>query len=101
MPETGLRILYITANVLGDAGANAAEIFPRLSRQHPSVIQTIVADYYKNKPFIQNQQDAEFLKLKRRRFSWLQTIISAIRIARKSRDEKIDVIHVFYRQRNV
>ena len=100
MPETGLRILYITANVLGDAGANAAEIFPRLSRQHPGVIQTIVADYYKNKSFIQNKQDAEFLKLKRRRFSWLQTIISAIRIARKSRDEKIDVMHVFYRQRS-
>ena len=93
---TPTSILYVTAWVLGDAGANAAEIFPRLAAQHPDIDRVIVADFPKNKHHILKRQRAEYLRLEWNR-SWIR---HAGRIALKAKRENIDVIHVFYRQQN-
>jgi len=90
------RILYVTAWVLGDAGANAAEIFPRLAAQHPDIDKVIVADFPKNKHHITKRLRAEYLRLEWNR-SWFR---HAARIALKAKRENVDVIHVFYRQQN-
>lgn len=91
-----MKVLYLTSFVLGDAGANAADIFPRLAVQNPEIEQVYVADFPRNKHHIEVRQGARYLRLEWRR-TWLR---HAARIARKCRSEKIDVIHVFYRQQN-
>ena len=98
-----MKVLYVTANVLGDAGANAAEIFPRLAFLSDRVEKVIVADFGKNRGFITEKQFCEFLCLRRRRFGGgaYAAIRQGLRIAKKCADERIDVIHVFYRLRNV
>jgi hypothetical protein len=98
-----MKILYVTANVLGDAGANAAEIFPRLAFLSKGVEQVIVADFGKNRGFITEKQFCEFLCLRRRKFggALYAALRQGLRIAKKSTDEQIDIIHVFYRLRNV
>jgi len=93
---TPQRILYVTSWVLGDAGANAADIFPRLAAQHADIDKVIVADFPKNKHHITVRQKAEYLRLEWNR-SWLR---HAARIALKAKRDNIDVIHVFYRQQN-
>lgn len=95
-----MKILYVTANVLGDAGANAAEIFPRLAMQAPNVSEVIVADYDRNKGFIRDKQGAEFLRLKDFGGGLRQAIRDGLRIGKKAKDRRVDVIHVFYRQQN-
>ncbi len=94
--KTPTRILYVTSWVLGDAGANAADIFPRLAAEHPSIERVIVADFPRNKHHILTRQHAEYLRLEWDR-SWFRL---AARIARKAKREDMDVIHVFYRQQN-
>ncbi|MEO0831045.1 MAG: hypothetical protein AAFY03_11390, partial [Pseudomonadota bacterium] len=96
-----MRILYVTANVLGDAGANAAEIFPRLAVTDPAIRYTCVADYEQQKQFVLERQKAEFLKLRQSRFALRQAYLTAKRVAKRAVDLRIDVIHVFYRQQNV
>lgn len=91
-----MRVLYVTTWVLGDAGANAADIFPRLAAESPDIDRVIVADFPKNKSYIKARQGAEYLRLDGQR-PW---ILHAVRIARKAKAEDIDVIHVFYRQQN-
>ena len=91
-----MRVLYVTSWVMGDAGANAADIFPRLSVQSPEIDQVIVADFPRNKHLIVERQGAEFLRLRKKR----PTILHGIRIARKAKQDKVDVIHIFYRQQN-
>jgi len=98
-----MKVLYVTANVLGDPGANAAEIFPRLAILSPGVESVIVADFDKNRDFIREKQFCDFLRL-RQSISGRQiyaAIRNGLRIAKKSADEGIDVIHFFYRQRNI
>lgn len=95
-----MRILYVTANVLGDSGANAAEIFPRLAVRDTRIERVWVADYDRNRSFVRNHHNAEFLRLRDYGGGWLQTLRQALRIGRKARDADIDVIHVFYRQQN-
>lgn len=95
-----MKVLYVTANVLGDAGANAAEIFPRLAVSSPQIEDVIVADYDHNKHVIQSRQQAEFLRLKNYGGGLNQAWRDGLRIAKKAKDRKIDVIHVFYRQKN-
>ncbi len=96
-----MKILYITANVLGDAGANAAEIFPRLSVNAPDVKHVYVADFMRNRRFIKEKQFAEFLRLRSNGSILYLAFMNAVRIARKVKSEHIDIIHVFYRQQNV
>lgn len=91
-----MKILYITTFVLGDAGANAADIFPRLAAQSDAIEAVYVADFPKNKHHIEQRQGARYLRLDPGR-TWLR---HAARIARKCRDEQIDIVHVFYRQQN-
>ena len=91
-----MKVLYLTSYVLGDAGANAADIFPRLAAASDDIEQVYVADFPRNKFHIENRQGARFLRLEWNR-TWLRY---AARIARKCRQEKIDVLHVFYRQQN-
>lgn len=92
----GLRILYVAPWVLGDPGANAADIFPRLSVAHPDIDKTLVADFPKNKFHIETRQGATYLRLE-----WRRSMVRyAARIAWKAKQENIDVIHVFYRQQN-
>lgn len=91
-----MRILYVTTWVLGDAGANAADIFPKLSAMEPSIDKVIVADFPRNKFHIETRQKAEYLRLEWNR-TWLR---HGLRIARKAKQERIDIIHVFYRQQN-
>ncbi len=93
---TPLKVLYVTSWVLGDPGANAADIFPRLAARHDAVSHVIVADFPKNRFHIQTRQGAEYLRLEWRR-PW---VLHAARIARKAKQDGIDVIHVFYRQQN-
>jgi len=95
-----MRILYVTANVLGDSGANAAEIFPKLAVNSPQLSKVIVADYLENKRLVRETQGADFLKLKNYGGGVLQAVGDAARIARKAKSENIDIIHVFYRQQN-
>lgn len=81
---------------MGDAGANAADIFPRLSAAASEIDRVIVADFPKNKHNIVANQGAEYLRLHEDK-----TILHhGVRIARKAKAEGIDVIHVFYRQQN-
>jgi len=98
-----MKILYVTANVLGDAGANAAEIFPRLAMVSPSIEKVIVADFGKNRGFIKEKQFCEFLNL--RRYTTRPRLYAALRqglrIAKKCTDEQVDIVHVFYRQRSI
>jgi hypothetical protein len=63
-----MKILYVTANVLGDAGANAAEIFPKLALAADPVDHVIVADFARNRDFIRYRQFADFLRL--REYKW-------------------------------
>lgn len=95
-----MRILYVTANVLGDAGANAAEIFPRLLVASGKADEIWVADYEANREFIRDTQKAEFLRLKDYGGGIWQTIRDAARIGKKAKDLDVDVIHIFYRQQN-
>ena len=95
-----MKVLYVTANVLGDAGANAAEIFPRLAVQAPAVSEVIVADYERNKGFIRDKQGAEFLRLRDYGGGVRQAFRDGLRIGKKAKDRKVDIIHVFYRQQN-
>lgn len=101
MSENKLNVLYITLNVLGDAGANAAEIFPRLAVEDERISKVIVADHEKNRDIILRQQGAEFLRIRQSRSFLWQSFRAAFRIARKARDENIHVIHALYRQRNI
>ncbi len=98
-----MKVLYVTANVLGDAGANAAEIFPRQAILMPSIERVFVADYGKNRSYIRDNQFCDFLRLRRPSFGrrTYVAIRNGLRIAKKSIDEGIDVIHVFYRQKNI
>jgi len=96
-----MKVLFITAYVLGDAGANAAEIFPRLSVLAPEISHVYVADFAKNRDFIRERQHAEFLMLRKKGGYLVSTLRNALRIAKKTKDNNIDVIHVFYRQRNI
>ena len=98
-----MKVLYVTANVLGDAGANAAEIFPRLAITNQAVDRVIVADYGKNRHIIRDKQFCEFLRLRRPRWGrrLYVAIRNGLRIAKKSKDEGIDFIHVFYRQNSI
>jgi hypothetical protein len=96
-----MRILYVTWNVLGDAGANAAELFPRYSMLDDAVTKVIVADDGKNRRFIQKRQLAQFLRLRRSRFPFVAQLRAAVRIARTAKREQMDVIHIFYRLENV
>lgn len=95
-----MKILYVTANVLGDAGANAAEIFPRLAAEAPQVSDVTVADYARNRDFIRDRQGAAFLLLAEGGGRVRQARRDAGRIARHAKEHDIDVIHVFYRQQN-
>lgn len=95
-----MRVLFVTLNVLGDAGANAAELFPRHAALSPAFDRVITADCARQKRFIRDQQFAEFLRLCPE--SGLRAIVrNALRIARKAKQTQIDVIHVFYRLENV
>ncbi len=49
-----MNILYVACNVLGDAGANAAEIFPKLAIQSPEINRIVIADFFRNKEYIKN-----------------------------------------------
>lgn len=91
-----MRILYVTCHVLGDSGANAADIFPRLAVQTPEIEAVHVADFPRNKYHIEHRQGACYLRLEWGR-TWLRY---AARIASKCRSEQIDIIHIFYRQQN-
>lgn len=95
-----MRIIYLTANVLGTSGANAAGLFPKYSSSSKEIKLTIVADYNKNKNTITNQLSAEFLKLNRSKIRLLKIIFNAIRLARKAKQLDINIIHVFYRIEN-
>jgi glycosyltransferase involved in cell wall biosynthesis len=95
-----MKVLYVTANVLGDPGANAAEIFPRLAVQAPQIDEVIVADYERNRSFIRDRQKAEFLRLKDYGGGVRQSLRDGMRIAKKAKDRDVDIIHVFYRQQN-
>ena len=95
-----MKVLYVTANVLGDSGANAAEIFPRLAVQAPQVDEVIVADHDRNKGFVRDRQGAEFLRLKDRGGGLRQAVRDGLRIAKKAKDRDIDIVHVFYRRQN-
>jgi hypothetical protein len=98
-----MKVLYVTANVLGDAGANAAEIFPRQAIITSSVERVFVADYGKNRSYIREKQFCDFLRLRRPSFGrrTYVAIRNGFRISKKSIDEGVDVIHVFYRQKNI
>jgi hypothetical protein len=96
-----MKILYVTANVLGDSGANAAEIFPRLAAISREIEQVFVADYSRNKNFVKERQLADFLRLRTRHRPLVNAFRNALRIAKKSKDNDVDVIHVFYRQANI
>ncbi|MEM6308677.1 MAG: hypothetical protein AAF754_01410 [Pseudomonadota bacterium] len=88
--------MFVTTWVLGDPGANAADIFPRLALQQSEIEKVIVADFPKNKFHIVARQGVDYLRLEWGR-TWLRY---AARIALKARREQIDIIHVFYRQQN-
>ncbi len=98
-----MKVLYVTANVLGDAGANAAEIFPRLAMLTPGIKKVMVADYGKNRGYIRDKQFCDFLHLRRPRWGGhlYAAFRNGLRIAKKSTDGAFNVIHVFYRQENV
>ncbi len=91
-----MRVLYLTTFVLGDPGANAADIFPRLAARSPEIDRVYVADFPRNKHHIEARQGARYLRLEWHR-TWLR---HAARIARKCKQERIDILHVFYRQQN-
>ncbi|MEP4197311.1 MAG: hypothetical protein ABJL99_16945 [Aliishimia sp.] len=91
-----MKVLYLTSYVLGDSGANAADIFPRLAVLDATIDQVYVADFPKNKFHIETRQAARFLRLEWGR-SWFRY---AARIARKCKQDDINIIHVFYRQQN-
>jgi glycosyltransferase involved in cell wall biosynthesis len=91
-----MRVLYLTTYVLGDSGANAADIFPRLAAESPEIERVYVADFPRNKYHIEARQGARYLRLEWHR-TWLR---HAARIARKCKQERIDILHVFYRQQN-
>lgn len=91
-----MKLLYLTTFVLGDAGANAADIFPRLAARSECVDAVYVADFPRNKHHIEARQGARYLRLEWKR-SWFR---HAARVARKCKQERIDIIHVFYRQQN-
>jgi len=96
-----MKLLYVTANVLGDDGANAAELFPRMAVLSSKISAVWVADYDKNKHRITQKQFAQFLRLRRQKeFGLYPAFRNALRIAKKSKDEGIDVVHIFYRQAN-
>jgi len=59
-----MNIIYLTANVLGDAGANAAELFPVLAFKNKKVNNVFVADYGKNKELIKNKLFLPYIKLR-------------------------------------
>lgn len=96
-----MKILYVTANVLGDAGANAAEIFPKLALAADPVDHVIVADFARNRDFIRYRQFADFLRLREYKWPIRQAWQAAARIAKKVKDSDVDIIHVFYRQQNI
>lgn len=91
-----MKILYVTSDVLGDSGANAADIFPRLAVAHPDIEHVIVADFHKNKYHIEHRQAAEFLHLPKGR----RVVFNAVRLARRAKRDDVDIIHIFYRQQN-
>jgi hypothetical protein len=96
-----MKVLYVTANVLGDSGANAAEIFPRLAVIAPEFEHVYVADYPRNKGFIREHHLADFLRLRTNRRPLVRAFRNALRIAKKSKDNNVNIIHVFYRLDNV
>ena len=95
-----MKLLYVTANVLGDPGANAAEIFPRMAVDAPQVRPVIVADYARNREFIETRQGAEFLLLPDRAWRLPRALSDARRIARCAKVRDVDIIHIFYRRQN-
>ncbi len=96
-----MKILYITINVLGDSGANAAEIFPKLAFLSKEINYVNVADLEKNKDFITKKQFSNFLKLRPRRLGLYSILRNALRIAKKCKDKDIDCVHAFYREVNI
>ena len=58
-----MKVLYLTSFVLGDSGANAADIFPRLAVRSPEIEAVYVADFPKNKYHIEHRQGAQYLRL--------------------------------------
>lgn len=98
-----MKIIYVTINVLGNSGANAAELFPRMAVKAPNVSDVIVADYGKNRDYIKETQFCDFLLMRRSR--WGRRIFTALRnglrVARKASREGVDIIHIFYRWENV
>lgn len=95
-----MRVLYVTANVLGDPGANAAEIFPRLAADNPAVTAVLVADYPRNRDFVETRQGATFLPLSEHSCRLRRAIGDARRIARWASVRDVDIVHVFYRRQN-
>ena len=96
-----MKILYVTCNVLGDSGANAAELFPKLAAESNWAKQVIVADFRKNENYVEEQQKAEFLCLWQ---SWPQireSIHNARQIAWIVKHNDVNIIHIFYREQNV
>ena len=96
-----MRLIYVTLNVLGDAGANAADIFPRLAAAAAGFDKVIVADGAKNRARIRDGQGARFLRMRTKGSAPVLALLNAVRLARVARREQVDVIHVFYRQRNI
>ncbi|MCP4073717.1 MAG: glycosyltransferase [Hyphomicrobiales bacterium] len=96
-----MKILYVTVNVLGDSGANAAELFPEFAVKSPQIERTYVADVQRNRNYIKQQQLAEFLRLRHDRLAGYREFRYAFRIAKKCKDNDIDLVHVFYRQTNI
>ncbi len=79
-----MKVLYVTANVLGDAGANAAEIFPRLAFISPEIEKVIVADFGKNRAFIREKQFGDFLCM--RRFKGWPRLYASMRQEKRGRE---------------
>lgn len=96
-----MRVMYVTARVLGDAGANAAELFPKLAQANDAIDKVIVADFPTNKRYIKEEQRAEFLALGQSKNRLLKPLRDGARLARKAKADDIDIVHFFYRQRNI
>ena len=96
-----MNILYVTRYVLGDSGANAAELFPKFAAASHWTNNVIVADFAENEKFVRDVQKAKFLCLRKGRSLIRESLSSAREIVRAAIDHDIDIIHVFYRERNV
>lgn len=96
-----MNIMYLTANVLGDSGANAAEIFPKEAQLSSMIDNVYVADFNKNKKYITEVQHVKFLKIRYKKFSFLNILKNSIRITILCKRHDITLIHCFYRSKNM